>query len=141
MFVKQKYIRRIALFLLLNFIFELMLPNIALALTSGPTAPEATSFEPVDTSDMVNLSTGDFVYNIPLLEVPGPSGGFPLSLSYHAGIMPNEDASWVGLGWTLNTGAITRTVSGLPDDHRNVETTDGSTGRAVRRILTVLVSQ
>ena len=40
----------------------------AWALTSGPTAPEAMNFEPVDATDMVNLQTGDFTYNIPLLE-------------------------------------------------------------------------
>ncbi|MFO0329945.1 MAG: hypothetical protein ACK514_01215, partial [Bacteroidota bacterium] len=102
-------------FVLITFANTLF-PTVSYALTSGPTAPEATSFEPVDTTDMVNLATGDFTYNIPLLDVPGPAGGYPLSLSYHAGIQPNEDASWVGLGWTLNPGAISRTVNGYPDD-------------------------
>jgi len=91
-------------------------PGVSYALTSGPTQPEASSFEPIDTTDMVNMQTGDMTYNIPLIEVPGPDGGYPLSLSYHAGIQPNEDASWVGLGWTLNPGAITRSVNGFPDD-------------------------
>ena len=91
-------------------------PAVTYALTSGPTAPEATSFEPVDTTDMVNLQTGDLAYNIPLVEVPGPEGGYPLSLSYHAGIQTNEDASFVGLGWSLNPGAISRNVNGYPDD-------------------------
>lgn len=109
--------RTIAIFLLLNTTLYIFSPLAAYAsLTAGPTAPEYTSFEPVDTTDMVNLATGDFTYNIPLLEVPGPEGGYPLSLSYHAGIMPNEEASWVGLGWTLNPGAINRTVNGYPDD-------------------------
>ena len=116
----MKYLRRhikfISAFLTINFLGSLVAPNVAYALTSGPTAPEYTSFEPVDTTDMVNMPTGDFVYNLPLLEVPGPAGGYPLSLSYHAGILPNEEASWVGLGWTLNPGAINRTVNGYPDD-------------------------
>ncbi len=116
MFRKKQVLRAIAIFLLINTINFTFAPTIAWALTAGPTAPEATSFEPVDTTDMVNLITGDLTYNIPLLEVPGPSGGYPLSLSYHAGIMPNEEASWVGLGWTLNPGAITRTVNNYPDD-------------------------
>ncbi|MEP3387829.1 MAG: hypothetical protein ABJO02_06560, partial [Reichenbachiella sp.] len=116
----RKYIRVVSAFLLINFLFSTFLPTISYALTSGPTAPEATSFEPIDTTDMVNLQTGDFTYNIPLLEVPGPSGGYPLSLSYHAGIMPGEEASWVGLGWTLNPGAINRTVNGFADDHSDV---------------------
>ncbi|NJN25205.1 MAG: hypothetical protein HC819_04110 [Cyclobacteriaceae bacterium] len=123
MFTKRKTIRFIAVFLLLNFILDLALPSISWALTSGPTAPEYTSFEPVDTTDMVNLATGDFTYNIPLIEVPGPEGGYPLSLSYHAGIQPGEEASWVGLGWTLNAGAITRIVNGYPDDHNGAKRT------------------
>jgi hypothetical protein len=68
---------------------------------------------------MVDLATGDFTYNIPLLEVPGPEGGYPLALSYHAGISPEEEASWVGLGWSLNAGAINRIVNIHPDDMKN----------------------
>ncbi|MEL7145779.1 MAG: hypothetical protein AAFO69_05390, partial [Bacteroidota bacterium] len=108
----------------MNTICYIFGPTAALALTSGPTAPEYTSFEPVDTTDMVNLNTGDFNYNLPLLEVPGPAGGYPLSLSYHAGIQPSEEASWVGLGWTLNPGAIARDVNGFPDDWKNMEAID-----------------
>lgn len=113
---RNKITRVIVAFLLLSILNQVIAPTVAFALTSGPTAPEATSFEPIDTTDMVNPLTGDFTYNLPLLEVPGPEGGYPLSLSYHAGIQPNEDASWVGLGWTLNPGAITRSVNGFPDD-------------------------
>src|SRR5687767_14239982 len=109
----RKFLRGIAAFLILETLFNMIAPTVSWALTAGPTAPEATSFEPVDTTDLVNLATGDLAYNIPLLEVPGPSGGYPLSLSYHAGIQPNEEASWTGLGWTLNPGAITRNVNGF----------------------------
>lgn len=84
----------IAATLLAIMLTNTLAPTVTYALTSGPAAPEATSFELVDTTDMVNLQTGDFTYNIPLIEVPGPEGGYPLSLSYHAGIQPNEDASW-----------------------------------------------
>jgi hypothetical protein len=112
----KRFRKIIAVKLLIVMLINTFTPTITYALTSGPTQPEATSFEPVDTTDMVNLQTGDFTYNLPLLEVPGPEGGYPLSLSYHAGIQPNEEASWVGLGWTLNPGAITRSVNGYPDD-------------------------
>jgi hypothetical protein len=108
--------KTIAATLLVIFFTNTFAPSISYALTSGPTQPEATSFEPIDTTDMVNLQTGDFTYNIPLIEIPGPEGNYPLSLSYHAGIQVNEDASWVGLGWTLNPGAINRSVNGYPDD-------------------------
>ena len=120
MFRKRKLIRIIALFFLVELLFDISFPLVSYALTSGPTAPEYTSFEPVDTTDMVNLATGDMTYNIPLLEVPGPAGGYPLSLSYHAGIQPDEDASWVGLGFTFNPGAMNRTVNGYPDDQHDV---------------------
>jgi hypothetical protein len=40
----------------------------------GPSQPEMTSFKPAGTNDMVNLFTGDFSYNIPLLDV----GGYPV---------------------------------------------------------------
>jgi hypothetical protein len=113
--------KSVVVFLLFLILTDVCAPTISWALTSGPTAPEYSSFEPVDTTDMVNLSSGDFTYNIPLLEVPGPSGGFPLSLSYHAGVMPEEESSWVGLGWSLNPGAIMRQVSGYPDDQFHVQ--------------------
>ncbi|MFM9841173.1 MAG: hypothetical protein ACKVOQ_23115 [Cyclobacteriaceae bacterium] len=122
----RKLARPWAVVFILANLLNVLAPTISWALTSGPTAPEATSFEPVDTTDMVNLATGDFTYNIPLLEVPGPAGGYPLSLSYHAGIQPNEDASWVGLGWTLNPGALNRTVSGYADDFKDVPGVDRS---------------
>jgi hypothetical protein len=115
--------RIIAATLLTIMLTNTLAPTVTYALTSGPTQPEATSFEPVDTTDMVNLQTGNFTYNLPLLEVPGPEGGYPLSLSYHAGIQTNEDASWVGLGWTLNPGAINRNVNGYPDDWQAFKST------------------
>lgn len=105
----------IAVFLTLNFLQTLIPYNMLLASNNGPHAPEAMSFEPVDATDMVNLVTGDFSYVLPLLNVPSPEGGYPLALSYHT-VGTDQDASWVGLGWSLNPGAITRNVNGYPDD-------------------------
>lgn len=92
---------------------------IASAIAQGPNAPEAAAFEPVDATDMVNLLTGDFTYVLPILNVPSPEGGYPIALSYHAGIAMDQEASWVGLGWSLNPGAINRGVNGYPDDWKN----------------------
>src|SRR5690242_20627189 len=39
----------------------------------GPSQPEMSSFKSVGTNNLVNLFTGDFSYNIPLLDV----GGYP----------------------------------------------------------------
>lgn len=108
--------RIIALFLTLNFLSTIIPYNYVIASNNGPTAPEAVSFEPLDVTDMVNLATGDMTYVLPLLNVPSPEGGFPLSIAYHAGIGMAQEASWVGLGWSLNPGAINRSVNGMPDD-------------------------
>ncbi|AUC77566.1 hypothetical protein [Olleya sp. Bg11-27] len=85
----------------------------------GPNAPEAAGFEPVDATDMVNLLTGDLSYVLPVLNVPSPEGGYPLALSYHGGVGMDQESSWVGLGWSLNPGAINRSVNGYPDDWKN----------------------
>ncbi|HYH55535.1 MAG TPA: hypothetical protein VD772_02925, partial [Anseongella sp.] len=65
---------------------------------------------------MVDMSTGDLTYSIPILELPGPEGGFSLPLTYRAGIAVEQEATWVGLGWSLNAGAISRSINHYPDD-------------------------
>lgn len=94
--------------------FQIVFPVTAFALTTGPSQPEFQAFEPVGTTDMVDLFTGDFVYNIPLLDVEG----YPVNISYHGGIGMEQEASWVGLGWNINPGEINRTVRGIPDDFK-----------------------
>ena len=93
------------------FVFSLSPQNLY-ALTGGPSQPEVQSFEPIGTSDMVDLFSGDFVYNIPLLDVEG----YPINLSYHSGVTMDQEASWVGLGWNINPGVINRGLRGIPDD-------------------------
>lgn len=88
----------------------------ALAQDGAPSQPEVQSFEPVGTNQMVDLFTGDFTYNIPLFNLPGPDGGYPINLAYHSGIQMEQEASWVGLGWNINVGTINRQVRNLPDD-------------------------
>lgn len=113
---KQKIYRVVAAYLALNLLVEYTMPVAAYALTSGPAQEEFASFEPASTSDMVDLYSGDFNYNLPLLSVPGPNGGYPINLAYHGGIGMEQEASWVGLGWNVNVGAINRNLRGLPDD-------------------------
>lgn len=108
--------RIIATFFLLIF-FPTLLPNNLFASNNGPKSPEAASFEPVDATDMVNLITGQYSYVLPLLNVPSPEGGYPLALSYHAGIGLEQEASWTGLGWNVNPGTIDRSINGYPDDY------------------------
>lgn len=113
---KEKVYRIVAVYLLLVMLFDIVQPVQLYALTSGPSQPEVQSFEPVNTTEMVDPFTGDFNYNIPLLTVPGPNGGYPINIAYHAGIGMEQEASWVGLGWNLNVGALNRSMRGLPDD-------------------------
>lgn len=114
---KYRFYKKLAVVVLISFLFELFAPTAALALTGGPTQPEFSSFEPVATTNMVNEFTGDFTYNLPVLNIPGANGGgYALSLAYHSGASPEEEASWVGYGWTLNPGSITRNKRGFPDD-------------------------
>ena len=80
--------------------------------TGGPGQPEMQSFQSVNSSNMVDLFTGDFSYNIPLLDV----GGYPVNIHYTGGISMDQEASWVGLGWNLNPGTINRSTRGIPDD-------------------------
>jgi hypothetical protein len=66
----------------------------------------------------VGLHTGTANIDIPLYEVKEGNISVPISLKYHsAGIRPEEQPSWVGLGWSLHAGgAITRNVHGIPDE-------------------------
>lgn len=114
--------RRSAWLLLSIMLFEILMPTFSYALTSGPSAPEVQSFTPIDHSQMVDLFSGDFSYNIPLFELPGPNGGYPFNLAYSSsGVTMDTEASWVGLGWSLNPGAINRQMRGLPDDFKEDE--------------------
>jgi len=113
---KKIVLRSIALFMLINFVGQLLYPTAAYALTGGPSQPEVTQFAPVSASDMVDIFTGDFSYNIPLFELPGPNGGYPFNLSYQSAPGMDQEASWVGLGWNINPGSIVRNLRGLPDD-------------------------
>lgn len=107
---------KVALFFAATLVFQVCYPTLSIALTSGPTQPEFNGFEPVGASNNVDLQSGDFTYNIPLFELPGPDGGYPFNLAYHSGIGMEQEASWVGLGWSLTPGSITRDVRGIPDD-------------------------
>lgn len=108
--------RVIASYFVISILAQTFSPTIAMALTSGPAQEEFASFEPASTSDMVDVYSGDYNYNLPLLSVPGPNGGYPINISYHSGIGMEQEAGWVGLGWSLNVGAVNRQMRGLPDD-------------------------
>jgi hypothetical protein len=114
---KRFLIKSVCIYLAFNILVCSLVPPLSMALTSGPASPEFSSFEPVATTDMVNVFSGDMTYNLPVINIPGPNGaGYALSLSYHSGVSPEEEASWVGFGWTLNPGSINRNKRGFPDE-------------------------
>lgn len=114
---KSKATKVVAVYLSLNLLFQLGAPMQLMALTSGPKQPEFNSFTPIGTSEMVNLSSGSFNYNIPIMDV----GGYPINLAYTSGTTVDQEASWTGLNWNLNVGQINRQVRGLPDDFEGDE--------------------
>lgn len=126
----NKRLQRIAQLLLVIMLLNILQPMTAFALTSGPSQPEAMSFQPVGMTDMVDLSTGDFKYNIPLLDVDG----YPINLNYQSGSGIDDEATWVGLGWNLNVGSINRQLRGIPDDFKGDEIT---TEHSVKNKITV----
>lgn len=109
---KSKFTKVFVCILSLSFVSEAFHLNQALALTGGPSQPEVQGFSPIGATDMVDPFSGDFKYNIPLFDL----GGYPVNLVYNSGITGDQEASWVGLGWTLNPGVINRDPRGLPDD-------------------------
>lgn len=115
MFRNRRLARAAACFLLLETVGNIVAPAVSWA-AMGPAQPEFTSFESPGSTDMVNLTTGDMTYNIPIMDVPGSERSFSLPLTYRAGIRLEQEASWVGLGWSLNPGAIARSLNNYPDD-------------------------
>lgn len=118
--IRTSFVSKVlSVYLSMMLLFEIALPSVysVYALTGGPSQPEFNSFTPIETSDLVNVSSGDYTYNIPLMDV----GGYPINLSYDSGISMDQEASFVGLGWNINVGQIKRQVRGIPDDF------DGST--------------
>ncbi|THU39223.1 hypothetical protein FAM09_11960 [Niastella caeni] len=65
----------------------------------------------------VSQYTGIANVSIPIQTLEYAGLSVPISLSYHGGgIRVEEEASWTGLGWSLNAGGvITRSIRGLDD--------------------------
>ncbi|PSL46027.1 hypothetical protein CLV51_1033 [Chitinophaga niastensis] len=113
MIIKSIKIKKTLAFFFLSLLsLETLLPLYSLALTSGPNQPEHKQFAAYSTNDMVDPFTGAFKYNIPVMDVDG----YPVNLNYASGVGMDDEASWVGLGWNLNVGAVNRQLRGVPDD-------------------------
>jgi hypothetical protein len=84
-----------------------------------PPSPEAAALAAY--ADIpINLYAGIPEIAIPLYDLKERDLQIPILLSYHATAHKVEDqASRVGLGWSLGAGGIvTRSIRGLPDEYR-----------------------
>lgn len=117
---QSRMFKGISVYLILSLLFQIAQPSVSLALTEGHSQPEVQKFEPIGTTQMVDMFTGDFNYNIPLFNLPGPNGGYPVNLAYHAGSTIDDESSVVGLGWNINVGSLVRTMRGLPDEFKSI---------------------
>ena len=102
--------------LLWCFVTQLIFFERVYATGGGPTTPEATSFTPASATNMVDPFTGAFSYNIPLLSVDG----YPINIAYSGNPTMEQEASWVGLGWNINPGAINRQMRGMLRAHQSL---------------------
>lgn len=77
----------------------------------APKSPSAASLA-MKTDYPVSCYTGVPEISVPLYTIECDGVSIPLTLSYHAsGFRPSQEATWVGLGWSLTPGgSITRTV-------------------------------
>ena len=114
---REKWSKVIAVYVAINILFNVIYPTSLMALGGGPSQPEVNSFEPIGTSEMVDLFSGDFTYNIPLLNV----GGYPINISYSGGVGMDQESTWTGLGWNINPGVINRNKRGNADDWKGDE--------------------
>ena len=103
---------------------------------NSQTIPGSVSFKTPEVSAFnrnvevpVSMYTGVPNISIPLYEVSIKGVSVPISLNYHAGgIRVDQEATWVGLGWSLDCGGqISRTVRGIPDENFYLSGANNST--------------
>lgn len=116
---KSKLTKAIAAFLAVLMLEPITGYKGLMAASGGPTQPEFSSFTAVGASDLVDPFTGNVGYSVPLFDI----GGYPVTLSYTGDLHSEQDAGWVGLGWSLNLGSINRALRGVPDDFNGDEYT------------------
>ncbi|RYU77812.1 RHS repeat domain-containing protein [Hymenobacter persicinus] len=106
-------------------------PALAQQPTITPAVPQLQSYVPGSPTTAaleryvtmpVSEQSGTPSVSVPLFEVKSRQLKLPISLTYHAGgIRVTDDASWVGLGWSLQAGGmISRSLRGLPDEHETL---------------------
>lgn len=86
----------------------------------------------------VDPFTGAFQCSIPLLTIPGPhGGGYTVSMSYTSDVTAEQEASWVGYGWSLEPPRIVRQKRGFPDDIHKRSVTFEEKGKITTTTVTL----
>src|SRR3989338_4463870 len=99
-------------------IASVMLASTIIYAGNDGTAPEASSFK-VHDGNVDASFTGDLSFSLPLYTITGRGVDLPIVLTYQAGITDNiaNEPGWVGDGFSLGFGSVTRSVSGTPDEY------------------------
>lgn len=130
--VNSNRFKSIAIATMYCFVLQIVLPLFSLNVVyaqSGPGQAEAQGMTLETTSGLVNKFTGDFSYSIPLMDVEG----YPITISYNQNVGMDTEASWVGLGWDLNLGSVSRQMRGLPDEFNGDDKVDRTYSIAVNK--------
>ncbi|MGG7666648.1 T9SS type A sorting domain-containing protein [Dyadobacter sp. BHUBP1] len=81
-----------------------------------PPSPNAASFSKYGDIP-INLSTGAVNLSVPIYTSSEGALAWPIAMNYnYTGYRPAEESSWIGRGWSLPVGVITRTVHGTRDE-------------------------
>jgi hypothetical protein len=113
--IKKSSIKYISIFIACNILLQSVYQP-ALFADNGPTSPDISTFSSPDSNNLVDHFTGTFNYSLPIINIPGPGGGYSMALNYNSNLSPEQSATWVGYGWSLSPGSITRSERGFPDD-------------------------
>jgi hypothetical protein len=108
-----KVLKALALFFTANILFNVLLPLLNIGLAKAYAKAEQVQ-QGLTPPNIVDLKSGDMNYSVPFISLPGAHS---FDLSYRAGISPTENASWIGLGWYMEAGEISRSINGYPDDY------------------------
>lgn len=97
-----------------------LLQSQSLGIQSLPPTPNASAIEKF-VNQNVDYSTGVPDISVQLYHISSGDINIPISLKYNSsGIKVNENASNVGLGWSLAAGgSFSRSMLGIPDDYYN----------------------
>ncbi len=91
------------------------------------TNPSTSEFTDYSNQEYVDLYTGMVNYTIPIYSIEQKDLKVPINLNYKSdGVLIEQDASWVGLGWNLSgVSYIKREVKGNPDEAIKVTSNQG----------------